>query len=381
MNPDIEELLGDYIEGTLDAPKRQQVESMLAADAELRKSVQQMMQGRDALRALPMEKAPAQVAGAISSAIAPRPARRWGFEFSAGRLAAALLLAVTLGVVVWSMLPPETPRPIAANLPVRGIAQLNDLRKQKEDNNDAAPMASVTAAPTVQAPAGPVPPAAGEPAQQAFAEAGNNSAMMFVRASDIPAVEREIRRLVGSDQGREVMSNAAPDRMMLEEQGAAAEKPAGRPLAKETKAARPAGIGAPAESLAGAQAPQIRLNNVTPEQVLELQRNVIALSPANRVEVFTPGERPEATLGAQVAQDAQTAPQSQMQARQQQMMRTMPSAAPEDLQQFARMRQEQQLRQSAPAERYDLTIVLQAQPLPPAAPAATLPATAPKPKP
>lgn len=112
--PDIEELLCDYIDGTLSAAQKTEVEALLASDAQLRQTVHDMMQVRGMLKDLPVEALPVETANAIRRETQTPTRMRWQMP-SGLRLAAALLLSATVALVIWAMLPTTAMRsPIAS---------------------------------------------------------------------------------------------------------------------------------------------------------------------------------------------------------------------------------------------------------------------------
>ncbi len=172
IRPGMEQLLCDYIEGTLEPARRDEVEALLSSDAELRKSVSRAMQARDALKSVPREKAPPQVTEAIL-AYAARRSTGWRIA----RLAAALLLAASLGVVIWSILPRETAAPMAANVPVC-------VEEAATEATAIEPEVLTMAA----------PPAIDQPQVQAFAavDLPGRPASIIIRTGNDPEARRRI---------------------------------------------------------------------------------------------------------------------------------------------------------------------------------------------
>jgi hypothetical protein len=115
-NPqNIDELLIDYLDGTLSPAERARVDELLVEDATLRKTLADLRAMHDALARLPVEKLPAEASRAIQDEIlTPRSlpmslARHWL------AIAACLLLAVTAGIIIYRQLPSGEPRTIALN--------------------------------------------------------------------------------------------------------------------------------------------------------------------------------------------------------------------------------------------------------------------------
>src|ERR1035437_4411965 len=104
QQPNMEEILCDYLDGTLDATRRKAVETLLQHDAKLRKALAAMQRVRTVLRDLPIETMPADAAGALQRELRPAPqpsiplySPQWLI-----RLAAAFAIAITAGLVIWS---------------------------------------------------------------------------------------------------------------------------------------------------------------------------------------------------------------------------------------------------------------------------------------
>jgi hypothetical protein len=167
-NPqNIDELLIDYLDGTLSPAERARVDQLLAEDVSLRKTLADLRAMHDALARLPIEKLPAEVSRAIQEEILtprslPMPlARHWL------AVAACLLLAVTAGIVIYRQLPSGEPRTIAFNEKLTPAAadERQMLKEAAKDRLEAA-VASAPAAPRPAVTAAPppaAPPAAAAP--------------------------------------------------------------------------------------------------------------------------------------------------------------------------------------------------------------------------
>lgn len=115
----IEAKLAEYVEGTLDAAGRAEIEQHLAANPEHRRLMADFAETRDVLRNLPRQPAPADLTemlqGQLERAVLLDDGFDGGRSLRIGRwpqvlaVAAILLLAVGLGVVVYVTLPPEHP--------------------------------------------------------------------------------------------------------------------------------------------------------------------------------------------------------------------------------------------------------------------------------
>ena len=209
------DMLCDYLDGTLTPEQRAEVEQMLAANPDLRVMMTQATEARGALRAVHPSPAPDATKHAIAATIASAQIRqsRWSSQ-AVLRLAAALLLTITLGVVTWTILPKPQIEPEAA--PTYAIATREE-RKMADDALAVAPQASAAeafAAPSRSAPAlgqpmgpiGPMPtaPAAGAAPAIAPTEANvyyaNAEATLLLRGPDAVTLGREIRELISANR-------------------------------------------------------------------------------------------------------------------------------------------------------------------------------------
>src|SRR5690242_13428145 len=112
--------LAAYIDGQLDPAERAQIEQYLAANPDHQKLLADMTAQRELLRALPRERAPADIYDALQSQLersvllddsgqsSPTPVRH-SRKSQLFALAAMLTLAVGLGAVLFFALPSSRP--------------------------------------------------------------------------------------------------------------------------------------------------------------------------------------------------------------------------------------------------------------------------------
>lgn len=188
--PNMEEILIDYLDGTLDATRRKAVETLLKHDAKMRKSLAAMRQVRGALRDLPIEPMPAAAASSLQEQLRP-PAEpsiplyspKWLI-----RLAAAFAIAVTAGLIIWSMLPRPMDQHTVAMQQVFSPGVSTVAFDTKKDS--AVAELGATMEPSLATKVGTDQLRADEAASE------NESTLVVVVANDIGGTEREIRNLL-----------------------------------------------------------------------------------------------------------------------------------------------------------------------------------------
>lgn len=219
-NPqNIDEMLIDYLDGTLAPADREKIEQSLAADAALRQTVADLRAVHDALGRLPVEKLPIQARQIIQEEIlAPRSlpmsfARHWL------AVAACLLLAVTAGLVIYEQLPSQSPRSIASNEQLAPSAFAPPMEKASADETRMSmketaaapaagergkivpapapvPLADAQSTPTPAVAPAPLPPVASVPAAPAAMRAAKTEfkskgdAAKMAKAAPKPAAEQ-----------------------------------------------------------------------------------------------------------------------------------------------------------------------------------------------
>lgn len=197
QQPNMEEILCDYLDGTLDAKRRRAVETLLHHDAKLRKALAAMQQVRGVLRDLPVEVMPADAANALQREL--RPAAQPSIPLYSPqwliRLAAALAIAVTAGLLIWAMLPsPMARRTVAmdAAAPMSARAHAVTMKMDSTGNGLADKDTSEPTLAMKRALGG------GGAGKMGAAEplSTNESALMVVVADDISSTERDIRNLL-----------------------------------------------------------------------------------------------------------------------------------------------------------------------------------------
>lgn len=251
QRPNIEELLCDYLDGTLDAARQRQLETLLKRHAKLRKVLAQMQQARGMLRELPVEKLPADAAAELQAKLRePEPMRLYSRPWLI-RLAASVALAVTGGLIIWTMLPSSAPmaeRTVAFDARPASPAPAPTEMLAKKDDTGATRMAEAEA--------------------DADSEGENEPAVMVVLADDIRGTQREIRDLLTSNNiSYESVNPPAEVRQeMGEVQEEIAKENRGQMMAKAAPDAMPA---APAPAPAGpapaaAPAPMAKTEAATP---------------------------------------------------------------------------------------------------------------------
>ena len=178
MNEQLEQLLCDYLDGDISADNRKQVEELLAHDPELRRMISDMQAARGMLQKLPVEMAPQQVRDAIIEHIeTPTPIRMFA-PSRLLRIAAVMLLAMGGSLLIWSIMPQDSRRPIA----MEPVAQVTDALvtppsvAMGEVKKDAQSVAM--------------------PKPELYA---NTRAVMVVRAKDVPTAQREINAFLNSN--------------------------------------------------------------------------------------------------------------------------------------------------------------------------------------
>ena len=189
--PNMEEILIDYLDGTLDATRRRAVETLLKHDAKMRKALSVMRQVRGALGDLPIEPMPAPAAIALQEQLRPPTepsiplySPKWLI-----RLAAAFAIAVTAGLIIWSVLPPPMDQRTVAMNSVSSLAARSVAFDTKKDSSVAK--LGDTMEPSLATRAG-----GPEQLRADDAASENEPTLMVVVANDIGGTEREIRNLL-----------------------------------------------------------------------------------------------------------------------------------------------------------------------------------------
>lgn len=131
----LEALLADYVDGSLDAEQIKTVEKAIAADPQLARQLRQMKQIRGVLAGMPRATAPSDLAEDVQSQLERNillgdsagdsldPDLRISRWPQIRAMAAVVALAAGLGLLVWSMLP-STNGPSASSLAIRDLPDL-----------------------------------------------------------------------------------------------------------------------------------------------------------------------------------------------------------------------------------------------------------------
>lgn len=203
----IEAKLAEYVEGTLDAAGRAEIEQHLAVHPEHRRLMADFAETRDVLRNLPRQTAPADLTEMLQGQLERAVLLDGGFDrgrsLRIGRwpqvlaVAAILLLALGLGVVVYVTLPPEHPSGftiIEREVPGEiGVAAPQALDNQAESpqppvlaqRSDKSPAASALADAVMESAADAAP----------TAQPPHLAEMARVTPADQPVGERSAGRL------------------------------------------------------------------------------------------------------------------------------------------------------------------------------------------
>lgn len=405
--PDNLELLCDYLDGALDEPRRAEVERLLANDAEMRKLLAQARQAQEAMRSLPADVAPEALKQQIAADIASHEIgdSRW----SAGRLAriaAALFVAVALGIVIWSILPGRGVEPRAAQYATDAQPRA-EKQYAEEGRKNAEPLASKAM------------PDTGERATQ-FAGANDNDkerqfaadrrdvaarevsanveATVVVRGGDIPTLRRDIYALARAN-GMQTPKLEAKDMSEARERDAAAvgrvatAGPAEAPASVSARpSASPSALGsrrlastsaapmaAPESALARADAKTsekadegvevVVLRNANASQLESVRTGIVELAKNRKAQVVDMALADGQILSVNQVQNSQ-------------MQGMIPSAGSQavDSAQNQTWRNQQQMVNATPRQLYDVTVILERSAAPAAEPL-DVPATGPTPAP
>lgn len=323
------ELLCEYLEGTLDGGRRAEVEQLLARDPEARRMLARAREARDALRALPVEAAPQVLRERIAADVAQSHSSRWSPAILF-RIAAALLLAIALGLVAWSVLPGGEVRPQAAE-----VAVLKSAPAPSEPVAMALTEGIATDANTRSRglPAAPAP-------TNYYA---NAEATLVLRGAD-PAL-----------LGREVQSLVVANSLVAEPARALGATVADEAKVQEKEVAQ--------NRFAADEVEVVVVRNANAEQFENVRSGILRLARANNFQVVDM---------ALATEDSRRSQQSM------QFQRTMPSATPQAMDRALAQAQRQD--QAAVPQLFDMTIVIEQASEPavagPAGPAATTAAPA-----
>lgn len=224
-----DQLLCEYLDGTLSAEGQRQVQALLDGDAALRKSMQEISQVKGMLGALPVVAHPAAAAQELRARLLGDQGGAFSRRFLYS-IAAALLLTLTLALVIWSALPDATARrqialempPAATAAGVKAVEQANmevaapqQALRQAAGGAEMAPARADRAVPfeaeADQVAAAAAPKAApsmayglraADASKERFVE--GQQRVIVVRATDLPATREQIAQILA---GSAVLSN------------------------------------------------------------------------------------------------------------------------------------------------------------------------------
>lgn len=156
--PNIDELLNDYLEGMVDPARAREVEALLAGDPQKRQLLVELQALRQSVRQLPRESLPASASQAIQDHLAaPAPLPLFA-PVRLLRIAAILLLTLGGGLLIYTLLPHPDQHPQALALkspaPSAAVAERRVSDAEPAPAEAAAPAAKGMALKEPAAPAG-----------------------------------------------------------------------------------------------------------------------------------------------------------------------------------------------------------------------------------